>query len=508
MNISTHKRILMMAMWLCAAVCLTADAAEPMTFISPAPATRTVQTTRGPADESGVGMPIEINAEALQAGAVQAGDALLVEPVSGVIFTVRVSKVTTDVNGTLSWVGAVGGHPNGYFLLSSADGQALGSIELPDEGTRYLLRYDTTLQRHLAYTTMPAGWTVLEDSPSPSPPPDVQDAGTESIVPMSDAPADNINIDVMVVYTPAARTWAGGTTAMNTIIAQAIARGQLAMDNTQVPVTLRLVHAEEISYTESGAALTDLNRLTYTSDGYIDNVHTLRTTYGADLVSFFEEIDDTGGIGWLLESTNGQSSYAFSITRVQQASFTYTTVHEMGHNMGCHHRRDQSTQPGPGLYSYSAGWRWIGTNSGKYASIMSYEEDSYSRVAYWSSPSNYYMGVATGTVTDDNARTICNVKSVVAAYKATGVTNTFSFKAVALTNNIILRWPDPTGCGAETRTVHIRYRTDDYPSATNDGTELYTGTNLTYEHIGLTPGQPYYYTIWVSDDGETFVEPP
>ena len=508
MKSASHKQIVVMAIWLCSAVSLLAINTEPLVLFNPAPVARTVNATRGPADDSKAGVPVEINAEALQPGAVKVGDVIVVEPASGVVFTVRVSRVTTDINGTLSWTGEVAGHPNGYFLLSASEGQALGSIELPDEGMRYLLRYDMALRQHLAYSALPVDWTVLEDSPSPSPPPDTTNTYTATATPASDdVPAVNINLDVMVVYTPAARTNAGSVAAMNTIIAQAIARGQLAMDNTRIPITLRLVHASEISYVESGAALTDLYRLTGTSDGYMDNVHTLRDTYGADLVSLFEKIDDTGGIGWLLEATNGQSTFAFSITRSQQASYTYTTVHEMGHNMGCHHRRDQSTQPGPGLYSYSAGWRWIGTNSGKYASIMSYEEDSYSRVAYWSSPTNYYMGVATGTTTDDNARTIRNVKTVVAGYRTAAATNTFTFKAVALTNNVVLRWPDPTGCGAATRMVHIRYRTDQYPSATNDGTEVYTGTNLVFEHTGLTPNQPYYYTIWVSDDGETFVDP-
>lgn len=500
----TLVQSLVMVAWLCSAVRLWAG---PLVCFSPAPAVRTPNAVRGAIDDSSAGIPIEINAKALQPGAVNVGDSILVEPASGVVFTIRVSKVATDINGTLSWTGEVAGHPNGYFLLSVSEGQALGSIELPDESARYLLRYDTTLQRHLAYDALPGGWYALEDSPSPSPPPDVLNVSTTTAAPLSDAPADNINLNIMVVYTPAARTWAGGVSGMNTVIAQAIARGQLAMDNTRIPITLRLVHAAEVSYTESEAASTDLNRLTSTSDGYLDNVHTLRTTYGADLVAFFEKINDTGGIGWLLGATNGAPSYAFSITRVQQASFTYTTVHEMGHNMGCHHRRNQSTQPGPGLYSYSAGWRWIGTNSGKYASIMSYEEDSYSRVAYWASPTNYYMGAATGTATDDNARTIRNVKAVVAGYRTAVATNTFTFKTVALTNNVVLRWTDPTMCGYSSKTVHIRTHGTRYPTNTSDGSAVYTGTNTVFNHTGLTPNQPYYYTIWVSNDGETFVEP-
>jgi hypothetical protein len=84
----------------------------------------------------------------------------------------------------------------------------------------------------------------------------------------------------------------------------------------------------------------------------------------------------------------------------------------------------------------------------------------------------------------------------------------FTFRATGLTNTVLLRWSDPTQCGMGTRVVHIRARTDQYPAHTSDGSAVYTGTAMTCEHTGLTPGQPYYYTIWVSDDGVTFVEPP
>lgn len=84
----------------------------------------------------------------------------------------------------------------------------------------------------------------------------------------------------------------------------------------------------------------------------------------------------------------------------------------------------------------------------------------------------------------------------------------FTVRAVALTNSVLLRWTDPLLSGVNDRTVHIRVRTDNYPASTNDGVEVYTGTNLIFEHTGRTPNQPYYYTIWVSNDGDTFIEPP
>ena len=84
----------------------------------------------------------------------------------------------------------------------------------------------------------------------------------------------------------------------------------------------------------------------------------------------------------------------------------------------------------------------------------------------------------------------------------------FTFKAVALTNSVVLRWSDPILCGLSNATVTVRYHEEEYPSGVEDGVEVYTGTNTVFEHTSLTPGQPYYYTIWVSHNGISFIEPP
>jgi hypothetical protein len=150
----------------------------------------------------------------------------------------------------------------------------------------------------------------------------------------------------------------------------------------------------------------------------MDSVHQSRNTYGADLVDLLTYVEDTGGIGWLLNTTAGSPDYAFSISRVQQAGWAFTVIHEMGHNMGCHHRKDQAVQPGPGLYSYSAGWRWVDA-TGTHCSVMSYEEVG-SRVAHFSNPSITYQGVATGDAVDgDNARGLRNIKGVISNYRQT-----------------------------------------------------------------------------------------
>ena len=78
---------------------------------------------------------------------------------------------------------------------------------------------------------------------------------------------------------------------------------------------VRLVYKGEVSYTETGDIETDLARLANPSDTFIDNVHTLRNQYGADVVSLW--VEDGGnfcGIGYQLATVASWfEQYAFNV---------------------------------------------------------------------------------------------------------------------------------------------------------------------------------------------------
>ncbi len=94
------------------------------------------------------------------------------------------------------------------------------------------------------------------------------------------------------------------------------------------------------------------------------------------------------------------------------------------------------------------------------------------------------------------------------AYRVVGPSGTFSFRATALTNNVLLRWTSPRALGMNSDTVHIRVQTNQYPEALTEGGAVYTGAAPMYNHGGLTPLQPYYYTLWLTHDDLHFIEPP
>ncbi|MGB5216835.1 MAG: CFI-box-CTERM domain-containing protein [Smithella sp.] len=242
--------------------------------------------------------------------------------------------------------------------------------------------------------------------------------------------AHSTTVDVMIVYDTTAKTWVDSNGGMNTFAAEVIAKLNQATTNSNVSLTFRLAHVAALSYTYSGDLGTDLDRIQRTSDGYMDNVHTLRNTYGTDLVAMLVDTGSpwgTVGMGYELTSSSGQPSYAFTVSAIQSVDISETLTHETGHNFGCGHSIYQKDSRGPGLFIYSAGWYFEGTGSTDYSTIMAYTNDGYGNiyieVPYFSNPDVSYEGGVTGHATNgDNARTIENTMDVVASYRTAPVT--------------------------------------------------------------------------------------
>jgi hypothetical protein len=75
-------------------------------------------------------------------------------------------------------------------------------------------------------------------------------------------------------------------------------------------------------------------------------------------------------------------------------------------------------------------------------------------------------------------------------------------------SNVYLRLIDPLKIGMQSSRVMIRFSTTTYPESPTDGTEIYQGENQVFEHTGLTQGQPYFYSIWVTNDEINWLVPP
>ncbi len=394
---------------------------------------------------------VEVNSLVLDSKAYNIGDKILVE-LFGEKYMTTIDRIDQNINKTLTIRARFDKYPKGYVILSETDGLIIASIRLPGKNKRYSIKKTsksgkTYLKRldieELNKMKLECGTDFLIDDY-----PDIDNLDIDSFKEFSKKESKSIaEIGVMIVYTPLSALWAKEFEgSINNTIAQSMAKAQLAMDNSDTNINMTLVHSGLVNHYEEGDySSVDLRRLTASPDnnpwgetwndyqiaGIMDEVHDWRDTYGADLVALFGLASDVGGVAWLLRRRIGREDRGFSFTRVQQASWTYTHVHEMGHNMGCHHHKEQNVQPGPTNWAdwsannWSAGWRWEGSDENMYCSVMTYEAGIYfddginaTRVPYFSNPDVEHLDTPTGHAADgDNARTLREVRGVVENYR-------------------------------------------------------------------------------------------
>lgn len=255
-------------------------------------------------------------------------------------------------------------------------------------------------------------------------------------------------IDVLVVYTSAARTAWGGVAQSNSFIATAITNFNTALINSGVSnVTINLVYAGEIVYTETGNINTDLASFRNNGDGIMDDVHTLRSTYGADLCALLTSTPtNTCGLGYLnTNPSNYSANSAFTVSIYSCVVSNYTLAHEMGHNMGLNHDWfvNQSTAPCNNHHGYSnqtaVNLGLSSTNSQRWRTIMAYNDEcvaagiSCSRINRWANPSVNYnsepTGIAIGNPNPSNeAFGFSRFACVVSQFMPTSNLGTFEIK--------------------------------------------------------------------------------
>jgi len=391
---------------------------------------------------------LKINPNIQNSELMQVNDTILLDLFADIQYKALIEKISVDINGTTIIRARLADTDFGYCWISTYEGKSLVKIDVPESNESYTSAYDQATETYYLLQVDKAQEDILEGGPSLIPPADSlqkespkkkQDTNVRSsgavdntitegledgpIIPNDEFSQDTITL--LIVYTPAAASWSSSNEiSINNTISMLMDRAQLSLDNSSTLLTLELVHSAQVDYSEVNASV-DLGNLRDPSDGDMDIVHSWRDAYAADVVVLLEYTNDVGGMGYLLNSLSGAPAYAFSLTRVQQAGTSYTTIHEIGHNMGCHHHKEQNFQPGPGIFSYSAGWRWTGTDSEYYCSVMTYTSGSYfvdgithTRIAYFSNPDVSHQTVPTGDAADgDNAWTIRQTKGVISTYR-------------------------------------------------------------------------------------------
>ncbi len=302
-------------------------------------------------------------------------------------------------------------------------------------------------------------------------------------------------IDIMFVYENGATTWVNSNGGMTAFGQDVINRMNQAMQNSNIDLTFRLVHSMTVNTTETD--LTNALTALRAGSGVYASVHTARDTYKADLVAMFV---DTGsaygyvGLGYLLSTWSGSPGYAYTTNAIRSVAISHTLTHEVGHNLGAHHSKYQTSDPGPNTgftnptAPYSAGWYFTGSNGTRYHTIMAYNSDGYGNyytsAPLFSTPLITYQGTSAGHAQDgDNARLIGLTKGIVANYRQ-GSTTTY--------NLVVTK----TGAGSGTVTSS--------PSGINCGStcsaSFSSGTSVT---LTATPASGSTFGGWSGDCSAT-----
>jgi hypothetical protein len=338
-----------------------------------------------------------------------AGERLLLNLFQDASFSAALDRIDLTRNGFV-WVGHIPGVVMSTVTLAIEDGVLYGTILTHD--ATYVIRTAGNGQHVVEQVDQSAFRPEAEPLEVDAPP--VADPRPDPSSPAGDDSA--AFIDAMVLYTPAAAAAAGGTLAINALIANAISVTNTAYGNSNVTQRVRLTYSGPVSYTESGDIEADLTNIT-NGAGSLNGVATLRNIYAADVVSLLTSTPGSAycGIAWHMSSvSSGFAGFAYSVVEQSCAVGPLAFAHELGHNMGLRHDWYVDTQTTP--YSYAHGQVNVGaTPSTRWRTIMAYADKCTdqgvfcTRIPYFSNPSLTYNGSALGVPAGTN--TSCTLRN-------------------------------------------------------------------------------------------------
>lgn len=185
---------------------------------------------------------------------------------------------------------------------------------------------------------------------------------------------------IMFLWTPAARVWLENENPKRSVQSEiAFIFDNLRYATSSSPnfrVYPRIIHAQEIPHVEfnPGSTLVDLDAL---RNGQISDVHSLRNTHKADLVTLIGHYPKAKecGMGYMVEDASpAAAANGYNVVNVDVEGNSYcnlpnTGVHELGHNFGMRHDRANA---GNGSLSFNYGYISV---KGELRSVMAYSNE-------------------------------------------------------------------------------------------------------------------------------------
>jgi len=324
------------------------------------------------------------------------------------ILSLRVEEIeSTTALGAKVLTGAVvsaSGAKGGTFAISVYQGAVAASFTLEREGKTqtYSVGGDPQVRdAFVAHQTDNSRYLPERDIASSNQPAAEMSSPTESFQTRTTASSVTVTVDVLVGYTTNALVEAGSRSQMIAMLNLAISDSTLINTNSKLStLRFRMVGVTGPYDMEDSDIDNVLQTIRNSSTSVGAELVPKRTAVGADIVMMITNNANYCGVASQMQTLSVNfKTYAFAVVKYQCAVGSYSFTHELGHVLGVTHNKGEG---GPGLYSYSYGWR---SGAGAYRSLMSYPPGT--RLPVWSNPNVTYVGYACGDALDaDNVKTL------------------------------------------------------------------------------------------------------
>lgn len=226
-------------------------------------------------------------------------------------------------------------------------------------------------------------------------------------------------VDVLLMYSPAARDAAGGVSQISAQAQAAVDSANTVFANSGMRMRFRVVGIELLEGWVEGTSSASTELGLFRSNA---SQQARRNALAADMVSLLvANLPGACGIGYVMRSPGaGFASSAVQITDRDCAVGNLSWVHEHGHNMGFEHDPANGTSPTSASYPWSFGHYVEGQGAQSFRTVMAYQcpAGGCTRRPYFSSPRVSFNGFPTGVVDQrDNARSGDLVADIVANFR-------------------------------------------------------------------------------------------
>jgi hypothetical protein len=389
-------------------------------------------------------------------------------------------RLDYDATGFRSWVGHIDGLDKSHVVITERRGVVAGLVTAG--AFTYQIRTVSPGTAHLL-ERVDLDRLAMEKDPVP-----LGGAGRSRVGAEATGDGDN-TVDVLMLYTPAARARLEGTAQIQALSAQVISDTNSAFARSGIAARVRLTAAHELSFTEAPLMESDLRSVRESAEARF-----LREAYHADIVQLLVLSPDLSACGVAFLFSNEAVDFdAYSVADVTCAP-QYTPTHEMGHNFGSHHAPEDGAAGA--LFPYSYGLKDSGRG---FRTIMAYacSDAPCPRVPIFSNPSLVENGGPAGSSFQNNARSISEAAPFVARFRSAPQTPgiappspPLNLSAEVVGNNVTVSWTAGSSVGGAPSSYILQV--GNAPATSNVFNATVGGATTA---SGFVPGGAYFWRV-------------